>query len=60
MRLVQGVDERQANLLEAQFKLGQYRMAKCFSGNAGAIGNEENGAVGWRKEMGREFWHDLF
>ena len=44
--LVYGVDERQAHMACFAFELGQDGVAKGFGGDAGAVGDEEDGAVG--------------
>ncbi|MNT41022.1 hypothetical protein D3C72_1773700 [compost metagenome] len=42
--LVHGIDEGQADLAEAQIELREHRVAERLGGDAGAVGNEENGA----------------
>jgi hypothetical protein len=49
MRLVERVNKRQAHMARLHLKLIQDGIAKSLSGDASAIGDEEDGAVGhWR------------
>jgi hypothetical protein len=60
MRLVQGIDKRQPDLPETQFKLGEHGVAEGFGGDTCSIGDKENGAIGGGRQVGWQFGHDKF